>query len=296
MRTTALVASALAVYVVGTTASDASRHLDPQSDGLGAKQIPREADGPSNVNLHRRFRLRSFAAAQGLSGPQSPPRIQTSSAESPPLNAELLPHLEQAPPEPPQHQEGDSSLLTNEWGNVSASQNSPSPQAPAGDLGVDLGLKPSGIPTNASTLSTLMSSSTGNLGQIQLPVLSSAVQQNLLTRIGETFNVSAPNTSRAGLVTNCEANNTLAYTFDDGPYVWHDQLNNLFTANDAKTTFFVNGNNWGCIYDQANVDALRASYAAGHLIGSHTWGHVHLNQLTMDQIDQHSKMQHLLLE
>jgi len=37
----------------------------------------------------------------------------------------------------------------------------------------------------------------------------------------------------------------------------------------GRGTFFVNGNNYGCIYDRA--DQIKAAYAQGHTIGSHTW-------------------------
>ncbi|KDN48189.1 carbohydrate esterase family 4 protein [Tilletiaria anomala UBC 951] len=119
---------------------------------------------------------------------------------------------------------------------------------------------------------------------LKLPPLAAAVQKNLLTRIGEPFNVSAPNSTRVGVITNCDTD--VAYSFDDAPYIWHQELNQLFAQNNAKATFFVNGNNWGCIYSPENVKALQDSYAAGHLIGSHTWGHVHMDEMTPQELDE----------
>ncbi|TXT10212.1 uncharacterized protein COLE_04146 [Cutaneotrichosporon oleaginosum] len=82
------------------------------------------------------------------------------------------------------------------------------------------------------------------------------------------------------VVQNCEVSGTVALTFDDGPVG-----NDLKIANSlkgGKGTFFVNGDNWGCIYDRA-AD-LKAMYNAGHTIGSHTWSHADLARLNKDQI------------
>jgi peptidoglycan/xylan/chitin deacetylase (PgdA/CDA1 family) len=49
----------------------------------------------------------------------------------------------------------------------------------------------------------------------------------------------------------------------------------------SKGTFFVNGNNWGCIYDYA--DQIIAAHNAGWTIGSHGWSHAHMGKLTWDQ-------------
>ncbi|KDN34894.1 hypothetical protein RSAG8_12034, partial [Rhizoctonia solani AG-8 WAC10335] len=56
---------------------------------------------------------------------------------------------------------------------------------------------------------------------------------------------SSPLTSRAtaSVVTKCTENNTVAITFDDGPYNWTMELVDLLDSYGAKGTFFVNGNN-----------------------------------------------------
>jgi hypothetical protein len=41
--------------------------------------------------------------------------------------------------------------------------------------------------------------------------------------------------------------------------VYHDEILNDFNSVNGKTTFFMNGDNWSCIYDQDNVDAIRLS-------------------------------------
>lgn len=70
---------------------------------------------------------------------------------------------------------------------------------------------------------------------------------------------------------NCVTPNTFAITFDDGPQDNQPQFVQLLNNANAKATFFVNGNNWRCIYDDDMVTELRATFAAGHQIGNHGW-------------------------
>lgn len=84
--------------------------------------------------------------------------------------------------------------------------------------------------------------------------------------------------THAKIVTTCTKPKTFAFTFDDGPYVYEAKLDKVLKEYGAKATFFVNGNNWDCIYDVA--EELQQTYLAGHLIGSHTWEHVDITTLT----------------
>jgi len=86
---------------------------------------------------------------------------------------------------------------------------------------------------------------------------------------------------RAQLFTSCTVPNTVALTFDDGPYQYIQQIVNTLDANGAKGTFFFNG---GCIYSPANMDGVKYAYNHGHQVASHTWGHKNLATLTWDQI------------
>ncbi|POW19029.1 hypothetical protein PSHT_05127 [Puccinia striiformis] len=82
----------------------------------------------------------------------------------------------------------------------------------------------------------------------------------------------------------CTVPRSFALTFDDGLYGYSEKLDGHLNRANAKGSFFINGQNWGCIYDSA--DQLLARFNQGHFIGSHTWSHVHLNQGTYDQIDR----------
>ncbi|KAF5371199.1 hypothetical protein D9758_004098 [Tetrapyrgos nigripes] len=77
----------------------------------------------------------------------------------------------------------------------------------------------------------------------------------------------------------------MAMTYDDGPYIHTTNVSSNLLAENAQGTFFMNGDNYGCIYDQANVDIVKQVFAAGHEIGHHTWSHPFMDQLTNDQID-----------
>jgi peptidoglycan/xylan/chitin deacetylase (PgdA/CDA1 family) len=74
----------------------------------------------------------------------------------------------------------------------------------------------------------------------------------------------------------CINANDIALTFDDGPYIYLRSISDQFTAAGAKATFFMNGNNWDCIYNADRISDVKYAYAAGHMIGSHTWSHADL--------------------
>src|SRR5579871_1483657 len=50
------------------------------------------------------------------------------------------------------------------------------------------------------------------------------------------------------IITSCTVPGTFALTFDDGPYIYTDELLNLLASNGVKATFFVNGQNFANIF------------------------------------------------
>ncbi|KAJ7732442.1 hypothetical protein B0H16DRAFT_1581465 [Mycena metata] len=84
--------------------------------------------------------------------------------------------------------------------------------------------------------------------------------------------------------TACSNANDIALTFDDGPYIYLRTISDHFTAAGAKATFFMNGNNFDCIYDADRISDVKYAYAAGHQISSHTWAHADLTTLSTAQI------------
>ncbi|KAL2061110.1 hypothetical protein VTL71DRAFT_7383 [Oculimacula yallundae] len=110
-----------------------------------------------------------------------------------------------------------------------------------------------------------------------------------------SFAAALPKASQAGpaagtIITRCTAPNTIALTFDDGPWTYHSSIVNALNAAGAKATFFVTGKLYNCIYSQAAV--LNATFAAGHQIASHTWDHKGLDTLSASDITtQMSKLE-----
>ncbi|KAF5328302.1 hypothetical protein D9758_017984 [Tetrapyrgos nigripes] len=88
----------------------------------------------------------------------------------------------------------------------------------------------------------------------------------------------------AQVITTCKEANTIALTFDDGPYIYGPDLVDLLDQNDIKGTFFYNGDNYRCIYDKDMRSNVQYAYSHGHQVGSHTWHHDDLATLTWDQI------------
>ncbi|EST07739.1 Polysaccharide deacetylase [Kalmanozyma brasiliensis GHG001] len=90
-----------------------------------------------------------------------------------------------------------------------------------------------------------------------------------------------------GVQNECRGDRCLSITFDDGPYIYSQKLvDTLGNAGNQKATFFVNGNNYRCIYDDASVRALRYAYERGHEICSHTWSHPNIANLNNQQLDR----------
>jgi peptidoglycan/xylan/chitin deacetylase (PgdA/CDA1 family) len=97
---------------------------------------------------------------------------------------------------------------------------------------------------------------------------------------------AAPSVERraAQVITRCTVPNTVALTFDDGPYIYLTDIVNILGAAGVKATFFFNGNNYDCIYDVGPANGVKYAYDHGHQVSSHTWAHKDLTTLTWDQI------------
>ncbi|KAF8972353.1 hypothetical protein BDZ97DRAFT_1936450, partial [Flammula alnicola] len=91
---------------------------------------------------------------------------------------------------------------------------------------------------------------------------------------------------KAQLITACSVPNTVALTFDDGPYIYMTGVVDTLNSAGAKGTFFLNGDNWSCIYDDARATQVQYAYDNGFQIASHTWAHKDLTTLSQDEIDQ----------
>ncbi|KAF8992284.1 chitin deacetylase [Cyathus striatus] len=90
--------------------------------------------------------------------------------------------------------------------------------------------------------------------------------------------------SPAQVVTKCTVPNTVALTFDDGPWLYLYDVGKAIAAAGGHATFFFNGNNYGCIYEADEAKRVKWAFDKGHQVASHTWSHAHLNNLNWDQL------------
>ncbi|KAF8335844.1 uncharacterized protein EI90DRAFT_3014456 [Cantharellus anzutake] len=88
----------------------------------------------------------------------------------------------------------------------------------------------------------------------------------------------------ATIYSSCKNNKQVALTFDDGPYIYEHGIVDLLSAAGAKGTFFVNGNNYECIYSADSRARVKYAYSKGHMIGSHTWAHLSLPSLSFSKL------------
>ncbi|KAJ7129889.1 hypothetical protein C8R43DRAFT_931089 [Mycena crocata] len=118
------------------------------------------------------------------------------------------------------------------------------------------------------------------------PTILMSIKHILSTLMAASAVWGHPTTPRATpqVYDACINANEIALTFDDGPYIYIRSISDQFTAAGAKATFFMNGYNWQCIYSPTVIADVKYAYAAGHMIGSHTWSHADLTELSTAQI------------
>jgi peptidoglycan/xylan/chitin deacetylase (PgdA/CDA1 family) len=84
---------------------------------------------------------------------------------------------------------------------------------------------------------------------------------------------------------SCEKEGTVAITYDDGPYIYTDEVLNKFNAAGFKATFFITGNNIGKgAIDEKWSAVIKRMEAEGHQVASHTWSHQDLSLITETQV------------
>jgi len=71
----------------------------------------------------------------------------------------------------------------------------------------------------------------------------------------------------------CQTAKNYALTFDDGVYLYDNDLLDLLKRKGIKATFFINGDNVSDIKTQSVRDTIKRMYNEGHNILSHTWSH-----------------------
>ncbi|KAK4157911.1 hypothetical protein C8A00DRAFT_11313 [Chaetomidium leptoderma] len=86
---------------------------------------------------------------------------------------------------------------------------------------------------------------------------------------------------------DCVKAGDIAMTFDDGPYIYTNDLLDKLKSYGAKATFFMTGTNLGKgkINDPSSIypAIIRRMHAEGHQVASHTWSHQNASQMTNAQ-------------
>lgn len=95
---------------------------------------------------------------------------------------------------------------------------------------------------------------------------SSALVSTVLAHPGHAHKRAEP---QGTIITSCTVPNTVALTFDDGPYIYTEDLLDKLEAVGFRATFFQNGNNWDSIYNYNST--LKRMIAGKHQIASHTY-------------------------
>ncbi|KAG6812666.1 hypothetical protein H0H92_001424 [Tricholoma furcatifolium] len=88
-------------------------------------------------------------------------------------------------------------------------------------------------------------------------------------------------TSYPAVITECTVPNTAALTFAK---LYSKDVSDTLKAAGAVGTFFMNGNNWDCIYDDDVAPNVLYALQSGHQIAAHTWSHPDLTTLNEQQI------------
>ncbi|KAG0145357.1 hypothetical protein CROQUDRAFT_45937 [Cronartium quercuum f. sp. fusiforme G11] len=88
------------------------------------------------------------------------------------------------------------------------------------------------------------------------------------------------------IISTCKESGTFALTYDDGPYIYEQELSDYLSSQGIHGTFFINGYNYDCIYDANIVAQLKHTFSQGHLIGSHTWSHPNIATLSASEFER----------
>ncbi|KAG9297480.1 hypothetical protein G9A89_020882 [Geosiphon pyriformis] len=159
------------------------------------------------------------------------------------------------------------------------------------------GTEPENFTTISDVQSSLDENPTITYGNIEQEIESIPVEEpTLISNIGINADQSlvtqpiAFETQRAPYFDTCSLEKSWGLSFDDGPFRWSHKVLDTLEEAGVKATFFINGNNWNCIYNYASV--LIRAYKSGHQIALHSWSHPDMRQITAAEI----KYQVLYLE
>ncbi len=83
----------------------------------------------------------------------------------------------------------------------------------------------------------------------------------------------------------------IALTFDDGPSIYTEQLLDGLKERNVKATFFLIGK-----YAEAYPELVKREAQEGHLVGNHTYSHVQISRLPIEQAREEIVQTNTILE
>ncbi|KAF9327702.1 Carbohydrate esterase 4 protein [Linnemannia elongata] len=143
-----------------------------------------------------------------------------------------------------------------------------------------------------STISILAAILTISYQASAAPVPSSTTPADSILQLPASFpyKVSGPTPTAlhhpGQVLDSCTRPNSYAISFDDGPGQLTDELLDYLDEQRIKVTFFMNGDNWNCIYRPESQRLLKRAFNAQHQIASHPWSHRDLETLSEREIRQ----------
>lgn len=111
---------------------------------------------------------------------------------------------------------------------------------------------------------------------LEFNVSTEAALHDIESRLGKRQNPPVQ------VVSSCSVPGIAALTFDDGMYIYNSALQDVFDAHSARTSFFVNSNNYQCLF--SSYEDMKRAFYNGHLLASHTNSHKDLTTLNWDQL------------
>jgi peptidoglycan/xylan/chitin deacetylase (PgdA/CDA1 family) len=101
-------------------------------------------------------------------------------------------------------------------------------------------------------------------------------KQNCSASVRGNYCYNGPQFDSVGQYKSCSVPGTIALTFDDGPSNYTNNILDILKKHNMKATFFIIGKK---IHD--NHDTIQRIADEGHQIGSHTYHHVYLDNVSV---------------
>ncbi|ORY63792.1 glycoside hydrolase/deacetylase, partial [Neocallimastix californiae] len=166
-----------------------------------------------------------------------------------------------------------------------------------GRCGSQYGSCPSGYCCSKYGYCGTSSDHCGSNCQSEFGQCGSAVTTKTKTYTTKTSNNEYISNAKFKYYHECKDPKHWALSFDDGPYKYDNDLLDLLKEKGVKATFFLNGDNVMDIKSSEGRAIVKRMYNEGHVIGSHTWSHANLEEISKSSIiSEMTKLEDALYE